>query len=497
MADELTMRNPESILPYGPSWPQLLDKVRKGLMVWTHSAKVRPGDVFVALPGSRSDGGAFVPEALGRGAGYVVARSSAGWPAGAAATLIIHPDPRLALGELARAYFKTDRLPFKLVGVTGTNGKTTISYLVEHLLASNGQRVGVVGTVSYRWPSVVLEAQMTTPDCWKLHELLANMARSQVDVAVMETSSHALDQNRVAGLAFDVGVMTNLTQDHLDYHRSMEDYFRAKAKLFSDFAAGGMTSILNYEDPACARLLEVAPNPVGYGIGAPPPGRYTRMRGTIHRLSAAGLELSVTYNGGMQWTLASALIGRHNALNLLAAQAVGLALGLSPKDLRHLAAFPGVPGRLERVANARGLNVFVDFAHTPDALINVLSAVKPLTQGRLFVVFGCGGDRDRGKRPLMAAAVARFADVAVLTSDNPRHEEPNAIMADARPGLAGCPRIVEEPDRRQAIALALSELKPLDVLVVAGKGHETYQQIGDEKRPFSDSAVIREILGCA
>ncbi len=478
-------------------WSDLLAKVGGGLMVWTHSGKVRPGDVFVAIPGAKVDGAAFIPQALERGAAFVVARSAEHWPANAAAELVLHPEPARALGELAAAYFRTAAHPFKLVGVTGTNGKTTVSYLVEYLLAANSRRAGVMGTISYRWPGVVIESQLTTPDCWKLHELLANMARVDVEAVVMEVSSHSLDQARVAGLHYDVAVMTNLTQDHLDYHGTMDAYFAAKARLFAEYSRPGRVAVLNWDDPACAMLLRTIPGEaIGYGLTQPPEGRFRALHGRLLSATAAGLEMEILWEDRVLH-LCSPLVGRHNAQNLLAAVGAGLAMGMPLKSMKVLADFYGVPGRLERVPNPKGLNVFVDYAHTPDALENVLSAVKNLGPRRLYCVFGCGGDRDRTKRPLMGKAVAAWADVAVLTSDNPRSEDPFRIMEDVTPGLAGAARVIEEVDRREAIRLALEEMTPEDVLVIAGKGHEMYQLIGELKFPFNDARVVREVLECA
>ncbi|MFW5488214.1 MAG: UDP-N-acetylmuramoyl-L-alanyl-D-glutamate--2,6-diaminopimelate ligase [Desulfovibrio sp.] len=473
----------------------LLEKVRGGTTVWTHSGKVKPGGVFIAIPGTRHNGADYIPQALEQGAGYVVAKDATGWPEDAKAELVLHPDPAVALGELASAYFKTDERNFKLVGVTGTNGKTTVSYIIEYLQAANEKRVGVLGTINYRWPSVVMESQLTTPDCLKIHELFSNMARADIQAAVMEVSSHALDQNRIAGLKFDVAVMTNLTQDHLDYHHDMESYFKAKSKLFGEYLAEGGKAVLNYDDPWCARLLQTHPDAIGYGVGTPPPGNYKLLRGDVLSCSSRGVTLDINFDGETT-RISSPLIGLHNARNILAAYGAGLCLGMTPKEMKVLNDFYGVPGRLERIPNKQHLDIFVDYAHTPDALENVLSAIRELVTGRLLVVFGCGGNRDREKRPLMGRAVCAYADVAYLTSDNPRFEEPLQIMADVRPGLEGCNNVVEDPDRREAIRMAITSMQPGDILVVAGKGHEQYQQIDDLKFPFSDAKVIKEILEC-
>ncbi|EGJ51699.1 UDP-N-acetylmuramoyl-L-alanyl-D-glutamate--2,6-diaminopimelate ligase [Desulfocurvibacter africanus] len=479
------------------SWKELLAAVRAGRPVRAHSGKVGAGDVFVAVPGPQADGAGFIPDALARGAAWIVAAPGVRLPEGATARLVTHDDPRQALGDLAQAAFGTAGHGYKLVGVTGTNGKTTISYILEQLFGGSGRKVGVLGTVSYRWPGFSMDAPLTTPDCLSLHEMLARMDKAGVDLAVMEVSSHALDQQRVAGLAYDAAVLTNLTQDHLDYHKDMETYFQAKARLFRELPKEGKAWVVNYEDPYGLRLLReglsAGRSVLGYGLETPPVGM-PAIRAEIRAMSAAGLELAVEFEG-RRFELVSPLVGRHNAMNLLTAMGVGFKLGLRESDMQALAGFTGVSGRLERVTNPHGLNVFVDYAHTPDALVNVLSAVKALGVRRLVCVFGCGGNRDRAKRPLMGQAVCRHADVAVLTSDNPRHEDPLAIIEDVKPGLSGCARVVIEPDRRKAIALALEGLTAEDALVVAGKGHEPYQQIGDVKHPFSDQQVVRELLG--
>ena len=478
-------------------WSELLAAVRAGLPVRAHSGKGGAGDVFVAGPGPKAAGAGFIPDALARGAAWVVSAPGVSLPEGARARLVTRDDPREALGELAGVAHGTARHAYKLVGVTGTNGKTTVTYLVERLFSAAGRTAGVLGTVSYRWPGFSMDAPLTTPDCLSLHEMLSRMDKAGVDLAVMEVSSHALDQRRVAGLAFDAAVLTNLTQDHLDYHHDMETYFQAKARLFRELPKDGKAWIVNHEDPYGLRLLEegraAGRDVLGYGLDTPPAGM-PAIRAEVRAMSAAGLDLAIDYQG-RRFDLKSPLVGRHNVMNLLAAMGVGLRLGLPAADMQALADFTGVRGRLERVVNPRGLNVFVDYAHTPDALVNVLSAVKALGVRRLVCVFGCGGNRDRAKRPLMGQAVCRHADVAVLTSDNPRHEDPLAIIEDVRPGLSGCARVLVEPDRRKAIALALEGLTPADALVIAGKGHETYQQIGDVKHPFSDQKVVREMLG--
>lgn len=483
--ETMVSRNPDA-------WIDLKALVARGLTVRTDSRRVQPGEVFVAVPGASRDGSEFIPMALERGAAYVVAAKNAVWTQSAKATLFVHDNPRQALGELAAANFGTAALGFKLAGVTGTNGKTTITYLVEHIIAAAGGRPGVIGTVEYRWPGHREDASHTTPDCLKLHELMGAMKKDGVTAAMMEVSSHALDQGRVEGLKFDVAALTNVTQDHLDYHGQMEAYFQAKRRFFTTFLADGGTAVINYNDAYGRRLLEEFPDALGYGMGeAGVPAK--ALKGRVVASSGKGLTLEMSY-GEQAWTLTSPLIGAFNAANLLTAQAVGLGLSLPIEALKSLSGCNGAPGRLERVPNDKGLHVFVDYAHTPDALENVLKALKTLDFGKVVAVFGCGGNRDRAKRPLMAEAVARWADVAVLTSDNPRHEDPLAIMEDAKPGLKAAAKVVSEPDRRKAINLALGEIGPRDVLLIAGKGHETYQQIKEVKYPFNDVSVVKELL---
>jgi UDP-N-acetylmuramoyl-L-alanyl-D-glutamate--2,6-diaminopimelate ligase len=338
----------------------------------------------------------------------------------------------------------------------------------------------------------------TTPESLDLQATLRAMRTHGIDTAVMEVSSHGLDLGRVDHCHFRVAAFTNLTQDHLDYHGDMETYFKAKARLFSTYLRPGRAGVINYNDPYGRRLLAATEGGIGYGIGdsslvTHEVGDKPMVQGRILSLTGQGMQIETSYKG-KSWVVESPLIGAFNAMNLLAAQAVGLQLGLNCKDMRALKDFPGVPGRLERVINDQGLDIFVDYAHTPDALENVQHTLKSLDFKRLITVFGCGGERDRAKRPLMARAVARYADVAVLTSDNPRSEKPEAIMDDARPGLARAAVVFEHPDRQTAITMAVAEMKRGDVLLIAGKGHEDYQQIAGTTIHFSDKeAVLRAI----
>ena len=490
----------------------LLELVRRHeAMVRTHSGEVKAGDVFVALPpavaASKTTTEAaakaveqYIPAAVAAGAAYVVCPFL---PASLPANVVFiqHPDTRAAAGELAAAWYGTGQDSPWLIGITGTNGKTTATYILEALFSALGHKVGVIGTVEYRWPGHREESPLTTPGCLELHAMLAAMREAGTDMAMMEVSSHALDQNRVAGLAFAGAMFTNLTQDHLDYHQDMDEYYEAKARLFRNpdkqgLPLSGKACAINSDDAYGLRLLAECSQALSYGL-LPQHGRKERhLAGTILAQSPQGLHLRMEFDG-QHWELHSHLVGAFNAMNLLAAQAQALALGVPVADLQALAGFNGVPGRLERVANAKNLAVFVDYAHTPDALVKALQALHESGFARIVTVFGCGGNRDRTKRPVMGKAAAQLSDVVVLTSDNPRHEDPLAIMADVLPGLAGCKHLEQEPDRRAAIVKALNLMLPGDALLIAGKGHESYQVVGSVKHPFSDQQVVREVLGCA
>jgi UDP-N-acetylmuramoyl-L-alanyl-D-glutamate--2,6-diaminopimelate ligase len=474
------------------TFKKLIEKARQGVPVRDDSRAVGAGDIFVAVG---EVGARYIPQAAHAGAAYLVYDAGEAQTVDGKTVAVKVPDARIALGELAKAHYSEGKRGLKLIGITGTNGKTTVAYLLEHLFTAHGLRAGVIGTVGYRWPGHGERAPLTTPGCLRLHELLARMAEAGTEVAIMEVSSHALSQKRVAGLCFDAVALTNVTQDHLDYHGDMEAYYAAKASLFTGYPGPSKPAAINCDDPYGRRLLADLPGALAYGLGEPPAGCEKMLRGRIIKNSVAGLTLEASF-GRERWTVASPLIGAHNAANLLTAQAVGLLMGMTASDLAELSGCIGAPGRLERIKNHRGLDVFVDYAHTPDALTSVLAALRPLTGGRLVVVFGCGGNRDKTKRPLMGAAVARVADVVALTSDNPRFEEPEAIIEDVIPGLTACKHLIVEPDRKTAIALALEFARPGDVLLVAGKGHEDYQEIKGVRAPFDDAAVIRELLAC-
>ena len=471
-----------------------------------HSDKVEAGDAFVLLPPSVPGGKSgldFAPEAARRGAKWLIA--SEAYAAGLAGLapnteIIVVDNPRRALGELARAYYHTGEYKGRIIGITGTNGKTTCAYLLESLLAAQGERVAVLGTVNYRWPGVKRVSSLTTPGCLELHEMLKEIREAGVSSTIMEVSSHALDQERVAGLDFQAALLTNLTQDHLDYHSGVEDYYQAKAKLFKSTTDGGFPKenkfkTANSDDCYGLRVLAESPGPFGkgisFGLKLVDIPRSFHLLGKILEISPSGVRLQQEFKG-QKWELHSPLVGTFNAMNLLAVQALGLGLGLDVPALKALENFAGVPGRLERVSG-KGLDAFVDYSHTPDALEKAIKALREAGFKRVITVFGCGGNRDKIKRPLMGRAACEGSDIAVLTSDNPRKEDPAAIMRDVLPGMSG--EYFSIVDRREATAKAVSLMKPGDALLVAGKGHEDYQVIGEEKIFYSDQSVLREFLG--
>ncbi|MFW6415421.1 MAG: UDP-N-acetylmuramoyl-L-alanyl-D-glutamate--2,6-diaminopimelate ligase, partial [Thermodesulfobacteriota bacterium] len=437
----------------------------------------------------------FIPDAIERGAEYVVCSPDAcNLSRNSGATIIKCRDPREALGELARAHYHTGDFEYKLIGITGTNGKTTISYLLEHVLQKSGWHVGVIGTVSYRCNGFVQQADLTTPDCLQTHELLSRMGKEGVDMVCMEVSSHALDQGRVKGLKFDLAVFSNLTQDHLDYHQQMETYFQTKSSLFDTQNGKKPVAVINLDDDYGQRLAGEKEAKWGYTLLGNCSGVNSCLQGRLQKNSRKGLELELWLQDS-KWTTSSPLIGDYNASNVLAVQAAGLELGLDVKQLQKIIpGFTGVPGRLEKIPNSRGLHIILDYAHTPDALQKLLTTVSKLDFDKIVVLFGCGGDRDKKKRPHMGRVVSEYADKIVLTSDNPRNEDPGSIISDILPGIGNTPEVQQIEDRRRAIRAAISDLGERDVLIIAGKGHEDCQQIGEEKVEFNDAAVVREFV---
>jgi UDP-N-acetylmuramoyl-L-alanyl-D-glutamate--2,6-diaminopimelate ligase len=461
------------------------------------SRRAKTGDAFVCIRGFKLDGHNFIPDALQRGAHIIVGEEGERLRAlPASVTKVIVSDARLALARMAAEFYGHPSRALKVVGVTGTNGKTTTAHLIGAMLREAGSRVGVIGTIGVYTDEGAMESAHTTPESVDLQAMFAEFKNKGIEAVVMEVSSHACALRRVEGVAFDVGVFTNLTQDHLDFHSDIEDYFRAKAMLFSDYANASAPfkpfgGVVNGDDCYGHRLVDLCAYPVmRYGVESSADLVAEGLRMTPRGMSFVVRSDSQHTEVNMQLT------GRFNVYNALAAFGAGRILGLAPEICRRgLASVAPPPGRLEMIDEGQDFTVAVDYAHTPDGLQKVISAVREFTRGRLIVVFGCGGDRDRRKRPLMGAVVSRFADVAVITSDNPRSEEPLAIIAEIQQGTReGNAECMVEPDRRQAIEQAIALAREGDFVLIAGKGHETYQIFRDRTVRFDDREVAREIL---
>jgi len=437
-----------------------------------------PGSLFFCAPGSRLDGHDFAGDAVGRGAAALLVER---WlPIDVPQVLV--PSVREAMGPVSAEFFGRPADRMSIVGITGTNGKTTVTYLLESVFRAAGWVPGVIGTTGVKIDGEPVPFPRTTPEAPDLHALLARMVDRGVQAVAMEVSSHGLHQHRVNGIRFDCAVFTNLTQDHLDYHPSMEEYFEAKARLFTPVMSERV--VVNLDSPEGRRLIRPDLPTITFGLAAGADVRATDVRTTTDGISFRVGELDVR----------SSLRGRFNVENCLATVATARSLGISDDASRKgIEAVPGVPGRVETVEEGQGFLVMVDYAHTPDSVENVLRAARPLAAGRMIVVFGCGGDRDRAKRPLMGRVATGLADLTVITSDNPRSEDPVAIIADIEPGAKeGGGAYVIEPDRRAAIHLAVSEAREGDVVVIAGKGHETGQEFADRTIPFDDRSVAAE-----
>ncbi|HID09798.1 MAG TPA: UDP-N-acetylmuramoyl-L-alanyl-D-glutamate--2,6-diaminopimelate ligase [Candidatus Latescibacteria bacterium] len=450
------------------------------------SRKVGPGDVFVALRGEHGDGHMFVGEACRRGAVAVVLEREVEAPG------IVHvvvKDTRKALALLSAHFFGEPARKLKVIGVTGTNGKTTVSFLIRSIFEEAGVSTGLIGTVEYIVGGERLPAPLTTPFPPELHGTLVRMVEAGEEVVVMEVSSHALALDRVYGMPFQVGVFTNLSRDHLDFHGTMEEYFRAKSRLFEMLEPSGW-AVYNGDDPYGYRLGEhtraqVLSYGLSEGVDVRAEGVVCDRQGVVFMLRSPWRDFPVRLR----------LSGRFNVYNALAAAGVGLALGIGPEEVvRGLVALERIPGRFERVDLGQDFEVIVDYAHTPDALEHLLRSAREITQRRLLVVFGCGGDRDRGKRPQMGEVAGRLADFVLVTSDNPRSEHPGEIIEEIVAGIPDGTRYAVEEDRGRAIGRAIQMAQEGDVVVIAGKGHEVYQIVEDKKIPFDDREVARRSL---
>lgn len=456
------------------------------------SRQVQPGMVFAALPGEHTDGAMFIDEALKRGAVLVLGENLKRWRRRVPAIEVANA--RRAMAQVAAAVHGHPSTRLQTVGVTGTNGKTSVACLVRDVLRDAGHRPGLIGTVQYEIDTRTIPAARTTPESADLQRLLAEMEGAGCGHVVMEVSSHALSGERVRGVDFDVAVFTNLSQDHLDYHRTMDAYFDAKSRLFVDGGCGGpdMHRVINIDDTWGRKLaLRAGSNGklITYGTC-----REARVRAECVVVDAQGIRFWLISPWG-EVEMQLPLLGRFNVLNALAAIAVGGVLGISLEDIAvSLLHAENAPGRMESIANDHGILAFVDYAHTDDALAKSLSTVRELTEGQVICVFGCGGDRDRMKRPRMGEAATRRADVVILTSDNPRSERPEDILADIVTGCRDEAEVVTLVDRREAIFEAVQRARPGDVVLVAGKGHENTMQIGKKQIRFDDRDELRAAL---
>jgi UDP-N-acetylmuramoyl-L-alanyl-D-glutamate--2,6-diaminopimelate ligase len=501
------------------------------------SKVVRSGSLFAAVKGEHADGRAFAREAVENGALCVLAEAEV---TDIKVPQVIVPDVRVALAKVAGRFYGEPSKGLKMVGITGTNGKTTAAYLVESIFKEAGLNAGVISTVNYRYGGKTLPAPLTTPEAPHLQKILREMADSGVTHCVMEVSSHALAQKRADGCWFGIKVFTNLSREHLDYHHTMEEYFNAKARLFTDpaFDPGSGVAIINIDDEwgevLDSRLKDSLKYSLVYGKKSPDifPGDFSS--------SSDGIEAEISTPAG-KILVSSPFVGEYNLYNIMAAVGVGFSLGIEAATIsKGINALKSVPGRLERVIDPRvidprvmdpraidsgvmpevtgsegyarqgsgGIKAFVDYAHTPDALERVLGALKGITDGRIITVFGCGGNRDRTKRPLMGEVSARLSDLTIVTSDNPRDEDPLEIIKEIEEGIKGVKRYGPEqditekgytviPERAEAIARAVSMAQQGDTVLVAGKGHENYQIVKGERLPFDDRTVLKTMINSA
>src|SRR5881409_1291805 len=456
------------------------------------SRRVQRHTMFVALRGEKTDGHQFIGQAIDKGASVIVAEREQKDPR---VTCLVVENTRTALADFSATLYGHPARKLKLAAVTGTNGKTTTTFLIKHICENAGLRCGIVGTVRYEIGERILPAIRTTPESLDLQELLAQIVNAGCKAAAMEVSSHALAQDRTRGLEWNVAVFTNLTQDHLDFHGTMKSYFESKMKLFTGL--GGQkkkrkpTAIVNIDDRYGEQLLDKIDKRIPvitYGMG-----QRAEFRASNYRVESSGTSYQLDARG-KSYLVRVPLIGRFNVTNSIAALAAANALGINLRDaVFSLGKSPQEPGRLELVPARRQFQVFVDYAHTPDALGNVLKTLRELEPHRLIAVFGCGGDRDRQKRPLMAEMADRLADYSIITSDNPRKENPDTIVTEIENGFRST-HYEKVVDRTQAINRAIELARPRDIVLIAGKGHENYQEFADHTIPFDDIQVARRAI---
>lgn len=494
--------------------------VREIKTIHYRAQEVQPDGMFVAIEGQTADGHDYIGQALGNGAAVIVVQKNPGQSfvpgdlagAGDKNPVIIQvPDTRMALADLAACFYHNPSENLYLIGITGTNGKTTVAYLIESIWLAAGFQVGVIGTINYRYANKVFPNPMTTPESLDLHRILSEMLQAGVTHVVMEASSHAMDQYRIRGCRFDAAVFTNLSQDHLDYHGDMQSYWSSKKRLFTEYLIhespkNNLAAIINCDDPRGRELADVlSVNVIKTGSA---PEFDIKAETSRYELVGTNGRLSIPQGS---FDFKTPLVGTHNLENILSASGAAAATNIAPETIKAgIESLAAIPSRLESIENSSGRFVYVDYAHTPDALNNAVSALKAIAPARIICVFGCGGDRDQEKRPMMGEIAGRLSDLAVVTSDNPRSEEPAAIIDQILPGVTRSAErrytseelqigfeqkgYTVEPDRRRAIGLAIKASEPNDAVLIAGKGHETYQIIGNETIDFDDREEARKAL---
>jgi UDP-N-acetylmuramoyl-L-alanyl-D-glutamate--2,6-diaminopimelate ligase len=457
-----------------------------------HSHEVKEGDLFVAIRGAKHDGHHFIEETITGGAQAIIVEQMP--PQLLDVPVVWVKDTHKALAQISAEFFSHPSRKITLVGITGTNGKTTTSYVIESILKAAGREVGVIGTINYRIRGKERPAPTTTPQSYDLQRLLSEMISDGINDVVMEVSSHALDQERVRGCHFDVGIFTNISPEHLDYHEDMDRYFAAKKRFFQEILVETEKdpwTIINVDDPLLKDFQKELPplRAMTYGLDR------GEVRASNREVSLEGIRATLTTPAGAL-KIRTSLIGEYNLYNIMAATAVGISLGITPEAIKKgIETLSRVPGRMERVGTGNPW-ILVDYAHTPDALEKTMKEIKGLAMGKVFVVFGCGGDRDRTKRAPMGRIAAQWSDLAIITSDNPRTEDPLNIIEEIERGASEISslryRII--PDRREAIKQAIALAEPHDIVLITGKGHEDYQIIGDKRFPFDDREEARKAL---
>ncbi len=452
------------------------------------SRKIKPGNIFVAIKGTKKDGHKFIGDAIRRGAACIILESEDFIKDGI--SFIKVRDTREALSRLSKNFFNPPLEDMNIIGITGTNGKTTTSYLIESILRSSGRNVGVIGTIAYRFSGRHIKADMTTPESLELMKLLRDMADEGIRDVVMEVSSHSLSQGRVKDCPFKIAVFTNITRDHLDYHGSIRSYFDAKKRLFLEYDPE--FCVINRDDPYGEILIKEIRKEklVTYGL------EDADIVAKDIEIDKEGIKAEILLPDKEKIKINSKLIGRFNLYNLLASVSACYLFGIGKDEIEEgVSKFGGVPGRMELIKNGDSPYVIVDYAHTPDALLNVIKTIKDIFQARIITVFGCGGERDKGKREIMGRIAGSLSDLVIITSDNPRSEDPYSIMKQIEKGVKSVSEnYLLELDRKEAIRKAIEISKKEDVILVAGKGHEDYQIIGNKRIPFEDRGIVKELL---